>query len=387
MFKISAIIITIAILFIPLTTLAQAGGIPLQKDVFLEYRIDTTEDLPDQVTFNLYNSQTATTPIGTQTFTRGQYTVDFEFSKSDGSTSGTVARINANFTNKLDIDSDPESAAKTKEIWAGIEVGGTEIADRTQVSDETMVQLLLASDASIATYLTLVYEGDDNPITTIYKDLPISSLSSDGSASSLDSYFSAVAAGTPGDTRGASNNWVDSDGNVYITSGNVGIGTTEPVSRLDLGTNYSDPGTYPNKITLWQGGANKYFGFGISVADLDYFSQHNHRFYTGYNGTPGSEKMVISSNGNVGIGTTNSTYKLAVNGTVRAKEIIVDTGWSDFVFEETYKLPPLHEVEQFIQENRHLPGIPTETEVKEKGVSVGNISSKLLQKSKNSLFM
>ena len=87
MSKISAIIITIAILFIPLTTLAQSDGIPLQKDVFLEYPIATTDDPPDQLTFNLYNSQTATTPIGAQTFQRGQYTVDFEFSKSDGRTS------------------------------------------------------------------------------------------------------------------------------------------------------------------------------------------------------------------------------------------------------------------------------------------------------------
>jgi len=53
-----------------------------------------TEDLPDQVTFNLYDSESATTPIATQTFAKGKYTVDFEFSKSDGVTSGTIVRIN-----------------------------------------------------------------------------------------------------------------------------------------------------------------------------------------------------------------------------------------------------------------------------------------------------
>ena len=114
-----------------------------------------------------------------------------------------------------------------------------------------------------------------------------------------------------------SKRWKDGafSGNVTI-GGNVGIGTTGPVSKLDLGTNYSDPGTYPNKITLWNGGANNYFGFGISSGDLDYFSQGNHRFYTGYNGSAGSEKMVLTTAGNVGIGTTAPLTKLAVVGDI-----------------------------------------------------------------------
>jgi len=97
-------------------------------------------------------------------------------------------------------------------------------------------------------------------------------------------------------------------------NGNLGIGTTTPNSLLDLGTKQSDPSFFPNKITLWSGGKNNYFGFGVSRDDLDYFSQANHRFYTGYKGKPGSEKMVITSAGSVGIGTTNPTEKLQVNG-------------------------------------------------------------------------
>ena len=82
----TAILITLCIVFLPLTTLAQSDGIPLQKDVFLEYPITTTEDLPDQITFNLYDSKDALTPIAAQTFARGKYTVDFEFNKSDART-------------------------------------------------------------------------------------------------------------------------------------------------------------------------------------------------------------------------------------------------------------------------------------------------------------
>lgn len=94
-----------------------------------------------------------------------------------------------------------------------------------------------------------------------------------------------------------------------------------------------------------------------------------------------NEKMRITSDGKVGIGTTNPTYTLSVNGTIGCKEVTVtSTGWSDFVFENSYRLPPLNEVEEYISKNKHLPGIPTEAEVNKNGISVGNISSKLLQK-------
>lgn len=104
------------------------------------------------------------------------------------------------------------------------------------------------------------------------------------------------------------------NGPILLSGGNVGIGTTAPNSKLDLGTNYSDPGTYPNKITLWSGGSNNYFGFGVSTGDLDYFSQSNHRFYTGYNGSAGTEKMTILDSGNVGIGVTDPARLLTVRG-------------------------------------------------------------------------
>jgi hypothetical protein len=85
--------------------------------------------------------------------------------------------------------------------------------------------------------------------------------------------------------------------------------------------------------------------------------------------------------GSVGIGTTNPQYKLAVNGDIGAKDIIVtNTGWADYVFRPDYRLRPLSEVSAFIQKHRHLPDIPTEAEVKEKGVSVGEMQAKLLAK-------
>jgi len=92
------------------------------------------------------------------------------------------------------------------------------------------------------------------------------------------------------------------------------------------------------------------------------------------------ELFVVASNGNVGIGVSDPSNKLEVNGTIRAKEIKVETGWADFVFAEDYQLPSLSDIEAHINTHQHLPGIPTESEVKENGVNIGEIQVKLLQK-------
>ncbi len=85
--------------------------------------------------------------------------------------------------------------------------------------------------------------------------------------------------------------------------------------------------------------------------------------------------------GNMGIGTfPSSNFRLAVNGKIRAKEVIVESGWADFVFEPGYFLPSLKEVKSHIDHFGHLKGIPTTAEVNENGISLGEINSLLLQK-------
>ena len=91
--------------------------------------------------------------------------------------------------------------------------------------------------------------------------------------------------------------------------------------------------------------------------------------------------VLFSKDNNVGIGTLDPQgYKLAVNGTIRAKEIKVDSDWADFVFKKDYKLPTLGEVKKHITEKGTLPGIPSESDVKANGVSLGEVNALLLQK-------
>lgn len=157
---------------------------------------------------------------------------------------------------------------------------------------------------------------------------------------------------------------------IVNSAGNVGIGTVAPVSKLDLGNNFSDPSSFPNKVTLWSQGANNYFGFGISEGSLDYFSQGKHRFFVGYNGSPGIEVLTLKANGNA-----------ALQGKFEAKEIKVTlTPTADFVFAEDYALPKLEDIEKYIKAKKHLPEIASAKEMEKEGVNVGEFQIKLLQK-------
>ncbi|OXA77847.1 hypothetical protein B0A58_05095, partial [Flavobacterium branchiophilum NBRC 15030 = ATCC 35035] len=63
----------------------------------------------------------------------------------------------------------------------------------------------------------------------------------------------------------------------------------------------------------------------------------------------------------------NTDYKLIVNGKVRVRnEVYVKEAgltWPDYVFANDYKLMPLQQVAQHIQEKGHLPNMPSATEV------------------------
>jgi hypothetical protein len=97
-------------------------------------------------------------------------------------------------------------------------------------------------------------------------------------------------------------------------------------------------------------------------------------------GTQAIDIFTISNDGKVGIGTTTPTHPLTVNGAIRAKEIIINTGWADDVFASDYRLAPLSEVEQHIKAKGHLPAVPSAAEVAEKGISVGESQAMLLRK-------
>jgi hypothetical protein len=86
--------------------------------------------------------------------------------------------------------------------------------------------------------------------------------------------------------------------------------------------------------------------------------------------------------GYVGIGTNAPKYELDVCGTIRAQEIILElnTACPDYVFEPEYQLKSFEELRQFIEENGHLPDVPSAKETEENGISVSEMNMILLQK-------
>jgi hypothetical protein len=98
------------------------------------------------------------------------------------------------------------------------------------------------------------------------------------------------------------------------------------------------------------------------------------------NGATSSVNMTINNAGNVGIGTTNPTYKLSVNGTIQTKEVRVESGWADYVFAPDFTLRPLSEVESYIRQNQHLPDVTSAAEIQKDGLKVGQQMTEMMQK-------
>jgi hypothetical protein len=191
--------------------------------------------------------------------------------------------------------------------------------------------------------------------------------------------------------------------NTFPSSGNAGIGTPSPDQKLTVqgGVAIRDSAGADGGQTLYVANTTASgVNYGAVILAVGSGSADNTGGYFSASGatnnygvrivgpSAGANNWAIYADagapsyfaGNVGIGTTNPEYPLSVNGTVQAKEVLVNTGWSDYVFAPGYRLAPLSEVADFIKDNHHLPGIPSEAEVQQSGVSLGDMQSKLLAK-------
>ena len=171
------------------------------------------------------------------------------------------------------------------------------------------------------------------------------------------------------------------------SNGNVGIGTNAPSQTLDINgrINVSNgviqrggaPLTTTSDLGLYSLQSGMYMRFVTNNAPFRFYSDGGTAPFYGTNAL-----MSIESSGWVGINTTNMDpqYKLSVKGAIHAEKVVVEIGWADYVFNKDYQLMPLKELENYISENKHLPNIPSASEVEDNGVDVGAVQAKQMEK-------
>jgi len=156
--------------------------------------------------------------------------------------------------------------------------------------------------------------------------------------------------------------------------GNVAIGSNNPSYKLDVVGN----GVFRTNVP----GSDSYIYIDATSGFVTTGKNSTSTLQPLRFGVNNTEYMRISTTGNVGIGTTNpGTYALAVAGTVAAQAVkVTQSNWSDYVFDDGYKLASLSEVENYINQNKHLPDVPSAKEVTTNGIDLGDNQAVLLKK-------
>ncbi|MFN0216863.1 MAG: hypothetical protein ACKVT2_21615 [Saprospiraceae bacterium] len=198
------------------------------------------------------------------------------------------------------------------------------------------------------------------------------------------------------------------DGRAYV-NGNMGIGT-EPTAagdRLEVSgtSHFTDNmgiGTSPTLDNRLEVSGNSHFdmgnmGVGTSptLANRLEVSGNSH-FFDGNmgigNAVPTDFRLEVTGNcrfnDRVMINTGDPIHpgalehQLYVQGSILAEEVKVElqSSWPDYVYAEDYELKPLSEIEKFVKENKHLPGVPSAAEVAENGLSLGETQKVQMEK-------
>jgi hypothetical protein len=144
------------------------------------------------------------------------------------------------------------------------------------------------------------------------------------------------------------------------------VGNTKPYQRLM----YFEYDNTDTKILEVQNPTAGYTAFSLnSNGEMDIHNGVAPIFHLGTNG------MLSLRNNSI------ETFRVEANGMVRARKIKVDSEtWADYVFDENYKLLPLNELELFLKQNKHLPSIPSEQQIKEEGIDITEMNVKMMEK-------
>ena len=208
-----------------------------------------------------------------------------------------------------------------------------------------------------------------------------------GNPSTATGGFTSLLMGTSADTNGfgyieAVKSSGASYGDVILSrwGGSVGIGTTTPDGFQVNSPIGNENSSNTNNVRIGvMGGTPRILldKAGSTPFEIDNAGGQLRIF------NPGAVRLVVNSNGFVGIGTASPDEALTVRGKIHTNEVRVDLLGAvapDYVFEPTYDLKSLSEIETYIKENKHLPEVPSAKEMEKNGVQLGEMNMLLLKK-------
>ncbi len=131
-----------------------------------------------------------------------------------------------------------------------------------------------------------------------------------------------------------------------------GIGTNNPIAKLQVNHNSNADWSYGIKLEV-----NRELTKAFTITNTELKE----------------DVFMIWGNGTVN---TKTIYAEAV----KVRPVTIGTYWPDYVFDDTYKLMSIRELEKFIQTYNHLPDVPTKSDVLENGIDVYEMNVILLKK-------
>lgn len=172
--------------------------------------------------------------------------------------------------------------------------------------------------------------------------------------------------------------FTDTDAQTVSISGNTltisnGNSVQLPIDNLNI---YNSNGTIDTSSDVAQ---------GVRVVTMG----NNNLFFNSSPSTTTDNtrgKIYIGDSAVFGNNQTDSlnNYSLFVENGILTERVKValrsSANWADYVFANDYKLMTLKEVEAFVKENKHLPGVPSAENLAKEGLELGEMQAKQMEK-------
>lgn len=166
--------------------------------------------------------------------------------------------------------------------------------------------------------------------------------------------------------------------------GKVGIGTSSPSAKLQI-TDGVDASLSAHGFLVM----GALTGTNMVLDNNEIQARNNGAAASMFLQASGGDLLISPfETGQVGIGISSAanlpdpSYLLAVDGKAIMEEIRVEMSgsWPDYVFEDSYPLKSLDELEKHILEHKHLPGIPKGSLIAQEGFDLGDMQRRVVEK-------